>query len=641
MITKQPVYWYFADHRLDQTNRELIAPDGTLIVLPAKAFDVLIHLIEHRDRVVDKDDLLAEVWAGRVVEENNLTQAVSALRRALGTGAGDHRYIVTVRGRGYRFVAAVDDAGAAETADGAIAARSDADRSPAVRPGVTRRLSWFVLAALPLAVILVTMTTLRDRSSGASSSIADSSPPTLAVLPFHDVGDEGTGQVDTILGLGMAETLIVRLSRSTSMRVLSLGSVQTFDDPKMDPVQIGMTLGADYVVHGSTQRNGDSIRVNARLVSLPDGHSVWAGTFDEVSARAFTLQDALAEGMSSALSLQFPVAAAGHRSPCDGTDAHAYRAYLRGRHLMFRPDRFQLPRAIVAFREAIDHDPRCARAWAGIAFAYRSLAMTADTDPHEAFAQARTAIANALAIDPDLAEAHASKGVIEFWHDWDWASAEASLRHAIELDANLSEAHYALAHLLNNLERHDEAEPHARNASLLDPLSPVINTVVASFFLNNGKLDEAERRLHKVLELNPDFWLALYMRGSLAFARGDITNAIIDLRRADEACGSCSHAQAMLVLAYVRAGEHGAARQVLADMQARDRDGYYPASRLALAQEALGRRERALDLLERAHDERDLYLAFLIVDKRLSGMYREPRFIALRQRMNLQSAGGD
>lgn len=637
MTQPQPRSWDFAGFRLDRVSRELSAADGTVVALAAKAFEVLEHLIEHRDRVVTKDELLSAVWSGRVVEENTLTQAVSTLRRAVGTGAGDHRIIMTVPGRGYRFVATLGDADAPA---GERPRAAGGDNPHGRLPGLR---GWRGLAAAIalLAMILVTTTALRDRGSRGSPPGAGSPPPTLAVLPFRSVVGTGSGEADRLLGLGMAETLIARLSRSTSLRVLSLGAVQAFDEPRLDPLRAGVTLGADFVVEGSTQRAGDSIRVNARLVSVPDGRTVWAGTFDETPAKVFTLQDVIAGGLASGLSLRYPVAEVEHRSPCDGPDEQAYRAYLRGRYLLFRPDRFRLPEAIAAFGEAIDRDPLCARAWAGISFAWRSLAMTADADPHAAFAQARAAVDMALAIDPASAEAHASKGVIEFWHEWDWAAAEASLRRAIELDGNLAEAHYALAHLLNNLERHDEAGPHARNATLLDPMSPLINTIVASFFINSGNHAEAAQRLERVLVLHPDFWLALYMRSDLALARGDVAGALADLQRADEACGSCSHVQAALVEAHQLAGDHEAAAQVLAAMHERAREGYFPATQLALAHEALGQRGHALDLLERGYAERDLYMSFLAVDKRWRGMYLEPRFLALAERMNLRLRPAD
>lgn len=622
----------FHGYRLDAVSRELLAPGGEPIALTAKALDVLLQLIEHRDRVMSKDELLAAVWPGRVVEENNLTQAISALRRALGTGAGDHRYIVTVPGRGYRFVAALEDEAPVAAADALLPDQAATTAAPQRWP---RRWGWGVLTVASLAIMLVATTALWQRPSrNATAAGPERAQPTLAVLPFRTLGDGTQRGVDVMLELGMAETLIARLSRSTSLRVLSLGSMQAFVGDEVDPLRTGMRLGADYVVDGSTQHVGDRIRVNARLMTLPDGRTLWAGTFDQAPDKVFTLQDTLAEGMSAALSLQYPNAMP-HRSPCDGADAQAYRAYLRGKHLNFRPHPARLLQAIESFEQAVERDPQCARAWAGIAFAHRALAITGDRDPSEAFARAKAAVANALAIDPASAEAHASKGFIEFWHDWDWAAAEASLRRAIALDGNLAEAHFALAHVLTNIGRFDEAEPHARKAVLLDPLSPLINTVVASFFMYAGEIEEATLRLEKVLQVAPDFWLAHMIRGWIAMDRNDLATALGHLHRAGELCRGCSHVQAMLVRAQVLAGDRAAAEQVLADMQRRDRTGYMPATRLALAHEALGNRAHALDLLDQGYRERDIYMTFLLIDPRWRGLHHEPRFAAQVRRMNL------
>ncbi len=619
----------FSGYRLDAVSRELSGPDGAPIALASKALDVLLQLIEHRDRVLGKEELLAAVWPGRVVEENNLTQAVSALRKALGVGAGDHRYIVTVPGRGYRFVAALDAPGNDRQA-------LDCALQPTVDPPIpaavirSRALAWTALAVVVLAATLVATIVRAPRSTVAETSAPV--PTTLAVLPFRSIGQ---GARDEMLELGMAETLIARLSRSTSMRILSMGSVQGFAGAKLDPLRAGKALGADYVVEGSTEQRGEYIRVNARLLALPNGQTVWAGTFDQIPSRVFTLQDVLAEGVTSALSLQY-AAATRHHSPCDGADADAYRAYLRGRYLSNRPNAARLATALAAFREAIDRDPGCARAWAGIAFAQRALVMTGDRQPRAVFPLAKAAVAQALAIDAHSAEAYSSRGFIQFWYDWDWAAAEASLRHALALDPNLSEAHFALARLLDNLGRNQEAVSHARLAVVLDPLSPLVNTVAAQIVDAAGQTDEAHRRLDTALELEPDFWRALLARGGMALARRDSAGAIVDLRRAAELCKDCSQALAELGRAHALAGDRRAAEQVLADLQRRDRIGYMPATSLATLHNALGDRERALDLLERAYRERDVRLSFLKVDPRWNNLRAHPRFRALLQRMNLQ-----
>ncbi|MEZ0471535.1 tetratricopeptide repeat protein [Luteimonas salinilitoris] len=624
--------------------RELFAPDGAAVALTPKAIDVLLQLIEHRGQILGKDALLASVWPGRVVEENNLTQLISALRRAFGTGAGDHRYIVTVPGRGYCFVATVEDealpvpaAAAPPGADTGTTTQTSADRG-APTPAAPTRWRWLIRGALAVVLFAATLAAgiaWRGQMQGpVVATNAATATMTLAVLPFRAIGREGDGR-DEMLELGMAETLIARLSRATSMRVLSLNSVQRFTGAKVDPLRAGRTLGADFVVEGSTQQRGNSIRVNARLLSLADGRTVWAGTFDQAPERVFTLQDVLAEAVISALSLE-DTASARHSSPCDGSDARAYRAYLRGRYLIFRPDPRRLTEALAAFRQATDRDPACARAWAGAAFAYRALVITGERDPRAMFPLAKQAVTQALAIDPDSAEAYSSRGFIEFWYDWDWARAEASLRHAVSLDPNLAEAHFALAHLLNNIGRADEAASQARYAALLDPLSPLVNTLVSVFVGNAGHVDEARQRLEKVLQLEPDFWIAMVIRAGTALGRGDHAQAITDLRRARELSGDSSIVLSYLARAHVQAGDRGAAEQVLADLERRARTGYVPASSLAAVYSALGDRERALDMLERAYAERDVHMSFLLVDVRWLTLHQEPRFRALIRRMHLE-----
>jgi Flp pilus assembly protein TadD len=262
--------------------------------------------------------------------------------------------------------------------------------------------------------------------------------------------------------------------------------------------------------------------------------------------------------------------------------------------------------------------------------------MTADRDPREMFPLAKAAVARALAIDPDSAEAWTSKGFIEFWYDWDWPAAEASLRHAVALNPNLAEAHMALAHLLVNIGRADEAVPHARQAVALDPLSPLVNALAAAFLGQAGLKAESARHLQKTLELEPDAWVALRVRAGRAMARGDHAQAINDLRRAAQISHGSSQILDMLGQAYLLAGDRAAAERVLADLEARRQRGYVPATSVALLVNALGDTNRALDLLEQAYRERDVRMSFLLRDSNWDNLRTQPRFRALQQRMGLE-----
>lgn len=609
----------FEGFDLDTRNRELRAADGTVLPLTTKAYEALCFLVEHRDRIVSKDELLEAVWPGRVVEENNLTQAIAALRRAFGSNPGDHRFIVTVPGRGYRFVAEVEDA-------------DEHESPPAPATGqAARRPLWLATAALGLGA-LIGVTALGMREPPPSPASPDAA---LAVLPFRSLSG---GARDEMLELGLAETLITRISSSTTLRVRSLASAQGMANTKPDPLEAAKALGARYVVEGTTQRIGGRVRVTARLLDAHTGGTLWADTFDESLGSVFTLQDTIASSMASALTLR--EVARARRAPCDGANAEAYRAYLAGRHQLNRPSGERMRSAHASFRQAIELDPTCARAHAGIAFAYRAGVMTGDRDPRQDFPLAKAAIEQALKLDPNLAEAYASQGFIRFWYDWDWAGAEASLKRAIALNPSLAEAHLAYAHLLSNVGRPDEAIAEGRQAVALDPLSPLLNALVSGFADMAGHPEEARALRQKAMDVDPEFWIALLVRSHPEMKDGDYRAALADTRRAMELCGYCSQSATVYGMYLARSGDRAGAEAVLADMEKRDREGYYPAIGMAGIHNALGRTDKALDLLERAYEERDVRMAFLKTDGRWNNLRTHPRFIALMRKMRYPDTPG-
>ncbi len=613
----------FGTYCLDTQTRELRAGGAAPVALTAKAFDTLCCLIDHRERVVSKDELMNAVWPGRVVEENNLTQAVSALRRALGN---ENRWIVTVPGRGYRFVGDVDEVGV--TGPDVAGDPGTLTALPALPMLDPRRV--IALGALLFMLALFAASAWRIRQPVIPA--VPVAHQTLAVLPFRSLSP---GPRDELLELGLAETLITRLSTSTPLHVRSLASSGRFAGTPQDPLDAGRQLGAAYVIAGTSQREGRQVRVNARLLAVADGRAVWSGTFDEGLDRAFMLQDGIAAAVASALAFELRVAPPGSRSPCDGTNPDAYRAYLTGHYQLNRPSANRMRQALGAFRRAIDLDPTCARAYAGMAYAYRALAMTGDQDPRETFPLAKAAVQQALAIDPELAEAYASQGFVRFWYDWDWAGAEASFKRAIELNPSLAEAHMGYAHLLSNLGRRKEATDEARQAVLLDPLSPLVNTLASNFSVIGSQRSDARQGWEKALELDPDFWTALLSRSGTKLSAGDHAGASADLLRASAVSGGNSQVLAALAMVHVSAGDRSAAVQILHELEVRDRAGYVPATSLAAVRNALGDTAGALDLLERAYEERDIRLVFFKVDARWNNLRTHPRFQLLARRLDL------
>ena len=286
----------FEAFRLDTHARELRDGDGVAIPLTAKAFDTLCFLIEHRHRIVGKDELLDNVWAGRVVEENNLTQAVSALRRALGSGAGDHRYVVTVPGRGYQFVADVHE-GAPEL----VAQATPAIVGDAATPTLARSLAahrMIAIGALVFVLGLFAAVAWQMREATPAPTPVQSSLAVLAVPLAEPRTARQTAGARTRRHADHADQQLRHVARALADFQPALHRGEA------GPARRGSPARCDYVVDGTIQRSGDRVRVSTRLADVRDDRRLWSGTFDENIDRVFTLQDSIAAAMTTALELK-------------------------------------------------------------------------------------------------------------------------------------------------------------------------------------------------------------------------------------------------------------------------------------------------------------------------------------------------
>ena len=454
----QPRIYEFGDFRLDAARRLLTGRDGRPVPLTPKPFETLLYLVEHGGTVLDKDELLRAVWPDTAVEENNLSQCISQLRRALGEKPGQHRYIVTVSGRGFRFVAPVSvstdgqaSAGAATPSPGPEAERSedlatDARRTAGRAGGLKSNLRFVALASVlfvGLASAGLFLWRARTGTAPASSLESSAAPPpvpaassvkTVAVLPFKPLVQ---GAQDQALELGMADTLIAKLSNSREVVVRPISAVRRFGALEQDPQAAGRELNVEAVLDGHIQRRGERIRVTARLLNVGDGRQLWAGQFDEKMPDIFAVQDAISERVASALALTLTGEERSRIKRRDTGNVEAYQLCLRGRYFLSkrRPD--ALHRAVEHFRQAIALDPNYALAYAGLADAYGFLlnAEYGGMPPREMTPKAKEAALKAVALDDTLAEAHAVLGrILGFERDWHAAGRE--LQRAIELDPN-------------------------------------------------------------------------------------------------------------------------------------------------------------------------------------------------------------
>jgi DNA-binding winged helix-turn-helix (wHTH) protein/TolB-like protein/tetratricopeptide (TPR) repeat protein len=604
------------------------------IALTPKIFDTLLYLVSHSGQVIEKDELMSSIWPDTIVEENNLNKNISVLRHVLGENPGEHRYIVTVPGKGYKFVASVVESSAngikfvdIAQGEGQEIKRKQEGLPAASVPSARRRK--LVYTAVAVAILAVGVAGVYYLRLAPSSTVSTPPVRSIAVLPFKPLVAENR---DEALELGMADALITKLSNTRGVIVRPLTSARRYGGIEQDPLAAGRELQVDSVLDGSIQRWGDRIRVTARLVSV-GGEQLWAGQFDEEFTGIFAVQDAISGRVVGALALHLSGEEERRLTKRYTDNAAAYELYLKGRYHLFKLTPTEVRKGVELFQEAVLVDPAYALAYTGIADADRTLPITSDVAPKDAFPNAKEAVTKALELDDSLAEAHAILGWIKFWFDWDWAGSESEFRRAIDLNPNNADAHRGYAHLLSNTRRHEEALREVGRARELDPLSLITNTLQGQFLHFAGRDDEAVRRFENTFELDPNFWVAHINFAFVLIHKKMYGQALTELGKAREQSGG--NTQTISLTGYVMAlsGERERARGVLEELRRLSGQRYVPPYNLAMVYHGLGEREEALAWLERAYQERDVLLTFAAADPKWDNLRQDPRFQDILRRV--------
>ena len=502
-----------------------------------------------------------------------------------------------------------------------------------------RKLALFAAVAAVVATalggyVVSQQTRATGRTDAAPDALAPLPQKSIAVLPFKPLVG---GKSDPVLELGMADTLISKLSNSREIIVAPLGAVRKHGAIDADPLAAGRTLNVKVVLDGTILHVGDSLRLTARLLDVADGSSLWADTFHEKFTDIFAVQDTIAQKVAEALALRLTVEEKKQIVQRHTENVVAYQLYLTGRYHWSNLSPPEIQKSIGFFQQAIEIDPNYALAYFGLANAYQSASINSDTRPKEVMPQARAAALKAVELDESLAEPHFVLAMIHQFYDWDWLAAEKEAKRAIELNPNLASAHMAYAHLLSNVGRHEEAIAAAARAREIEPVSFIINALEGARLHYAGRKEEAEARLLKTLELNPNFWVPHRYLGYAAIERGDFPDAIAHFEKARELARGNTAPVSMLGYVAARTGDTEKARAVLIELTTMSTQRYVPPSHIAVIHLALGEPDQALEWLNKAHEERDVQLQFLKVDRRWDPLRSDPRFATLLQRIGLPS----
>ena len=574
----QPARIYgFGDFRLHAGKRLLLGRDGKPVSLTPKAYDTLAYLVERAGAVVDKDELMRAIWPDTAVEENNLNQNVSLLRRALGEGRGEHRYIATVPGRGYQFVAGV-------------------------------------------------------KLAGPTPAGSERPAASIAVLPFVNVSADPDCEY---FGDGLAEELIDAFSKLAPVRVVARTSSFSFKGRQADVREIADRLGANLVLEGSVRKSGNRLRISARLVDAADGYQLWSECYNrEVGGGGiFEVQDEITPAIMDALKMKLP----GRENPARPGHPENVRSrelYLKGRFHSFRLTRSGIEAGIPCFEEAIELDRSYALAQVGLAHAYRMFGMSLDMPTSEVGPKAIAAARKAVEMDGNLAEAHAALSLSLFFYDWEWSAAEKHARRAVALGLNSADAHWIYAHLCSNVGRHAESLALISRARELDPLSGLINAMEGQFLLHAGRTGEAIARLREAIELDQKSRVAHMFLASAYIETGLFSEAIAEAGAAN-ALSLATQQIAYESYANAKLGKSGDARNALERLLQLSTKRYVPPYNIALTYMGLGEGTEALTWLDRAFEERDPRMVFLKVEPKWKSLHDNDRYVRLLKRMNL------
>jgi DNA-binding winged helix-turn-helix (wHTH) protein/TolB-like protein/Flp pilus assembly protein TadD len=616
----EPRYLRFGPFRLDRRER-LLARDAQPVALPPKAIDLLIALTEEPGALRTKEELLARVWPDVVVDESNLSQTIFVLRKALGDDDG---WIVTVPRRGYRF------SGEVTADDFAATPAPTSTPAPELEPRRQRPRSRLVIAAVIAAVLIavaiiavIKLQTRRD--AGTIHSIA--------VLPFRPL-DEQRG--DRPLELGIADTLITKLSVLPDLIIAPTRAVAAFVDHPVDSLAAGRTLDVDGVVEGSIQRVGQRIRCNVRLLRVSDGRAIVADEYDEDAADLFVLEDRIAQRVADALDLRLSGRNRRDLARHSTRNAEAYQLYAQGRFQWNTFDQAGLVSSIRYYEAALKLDPRYADAFAGLANSYSVIGIYGPLPREESFMKAREAALRALALDPDLANAHAALAGNDIFFTHNWREADEELHRALASDPNDVDAHSLRAYVLQAFARSEESIAEVRRAHEIDPtwIVPRNDTIKALFFAR--RFDEAIAEGRRAISLEPRNRFALNATAFALIADGKPAQAAPLAQAALAIAANDARAISNLGVVAARTGDHATARKQIETLkQFRSHGDWRADYEIATVYTALGDNTAAFAALEDAQATHYPFIWEVHSDPRLDPLHNDPRFAPFLAKLGL------
>jgi TolB-like protein/DNA-binding winged helix-turn-helix (wHTH) protein/Tfp pilus assembly protein PilF len=672
----------FEEFDLDVERYEL-RRSGHAVKLERIPMELLILLLHSNGKVVRREAINRRLWGENALQdtEHSVNTAVNKLRYILRDDPRDPRFIQTVVGQGYRFIAKVAaDPIAADLAPPVLPARAAPEREEKLQPlavgngAVTvpeqtrrepqkqaltdplsesspahvgqsniapeadlRRRRWTTLiAAVSVGALLAVAAVfylLHKLSPAQRSASVAGGFHSVAVLPFVNLAQNS--DQDYIVD-GMTDQLITDLASSTPLRVISRSSMMHYKGTQVPMQEIGQTLKVDAVLEGSFLHDGKQVRITADLIDARNDRHLWAQVYEESGNDLLSMQELVTNDIVREVALALGSGASA--SKLRPVNVRARDAYLRGRFQWNKRTLDSMNTSIAYYQDAIKADPDYAEAYAALGDAYVLLSSYGGPDPSISLGKAQVAAEQALRLGGGLAEAHTVLGAVRTDRDWDWPGAEAEYRRALELNPSYPTARHWYSLHLSRLGRTKEAEAEIQSARALDPLSTIISTDAAETAYWARNPGEAMARIQEVLSIDPSFAEAHLVKGKIYEQQGHYEQALAEFKSALTLFGGGANVEALRGHALALAGATEQATEIVKQLEAASTHSYVSGVDIAEVYCGLRQREDAMRWLDRAYVNRDKGINMLGIDPIFDGCRDDARFQALLRKLRLQPA---
>jgi TolB-like protein/DNA-binding winged helix-turn-helix (wHTH) protein/predicted Zn-dependent protease len=654
--------YYLGPAQLD-SEKQLLTIGERTVALQRKPFQVLVYLIENRNRTIYRKELFDKFWDGKEVYDQSLSKAVGSIRKAFGETRESSAYIETRWGLGYRYVGPFTEGPATEPAslpespspvDTPVASLASKPAGSALSASGTstldvsdapprERQSWLgsfwrhyaiptgVLAAL-LLLGVVGLTVYRSRQAArnhAAQSIVGGTPiRSLAVLPFTaNTGNEE----DKYLGLGISDAVATRLNTIPQLTIRSANTVRQLLGNDPENPAVGKRLQVQALVRGQVRRTTGNVVIGVQLVDSATGAKLWSGEFNAENGNIFATEDSIARQVSSALLLQFGANVLRQSPAPDTNSPEAYAKYMRAKFYASSRTQASLDKAVDLLKEAILLDPKFARAYAVLSDCYQLQGFYQFVPAQVAYRRSEAAAQKALSLDSSIVEAHASLLSALADYDRDWPGVEREFQAAIAADPNYAVAYQYHGYALMGMGHGEEGLAAMKHAAELDPVSPSIQTSLAWAYYLLRQDEQAVDQCKRVLEMYPDFVPVHQLLGIVYGQMHSDQRSMAELNQASALERDSPITPVLIDWELARTGRQS---EAMHNLQGSHSGSQAPEYYLAAAYTALGDKQKALDYLRRAQNQRSSWLLYLKYDSRFDELRSEPQFAALLEQID-------